>query len=52
MADWINADQHNFLSFKRTLSRVLHPINVLCKSESISLPQKRSVGKEDVDLVG
>jgi len=52
MADRIDTDQHNFLLLKRTLRSVPNPINVLSKGQSISLPQKRSVGKEDVDLVG
>jgi hypothetical protein len=52
MRDRVDADQNYFLSFKGPLSCTPHPVNVLSKSESISLPKKWSVGKEDVDPVG
>jgi hypothetical protein len=52
MTDRIDADQYYFLSFKCPLSCVLHPVNILPKSESIRFPQKWSVGKEDMDAVG
>jgi hypothetical protein len=52
MADRVDTYQDNFFPFKATLSRMLHPINVLLKSDSAALPQERSVGKECVDFVG
>jgi hypothetical protein len=52
MSNRVSANQDHFLLFKGQLSCTPHPIDVLSKRESVSFPQKWSVGKEDVDLVG